>query len=159
MHGHGKQEREMQFLRHANIGASLQTCYSVCSMSNYHPPQHNDPFGQTHNSIFCATNRHKDMPPTASSNTNMKVPRMNNYSSGTSGFGYYSEQARFSAPGVPVSAHGRKRAVLCGVSYYSQRCRLNGTVNDVKCMRNFLIQRLAFPSDSILILTGRRVSE
>ncbi|KAG8368668.1 hypothetical protein BUALT_Bualt15G0069700 [Buddleja alternifolia] len=65
----------------------------------------------------------------------------------------FKNMARPSPPVVPVSVHGRKRAVLCGISYYGQRYKLDGTVNDVKSMRYFLTQRLGFPSDSILILT------
>ncbi|KAG8368665.1 hypothetical protein BUALT_Bualt15G0069400 [Buddleja alternifolia] len=65
----------------------------------------------------------------------------------------FKNMARPSPSVVPVSVHGRKRAVLCGISYYGQRYKLDGTVNDVKSMRYFLTQRLGFPSDSILILT------
>ncbi|KAI3445739.1 hypothetical protein Pfo_002404 [Paulownia fortunei] len=116
--------------------------------------QPNDPLAQAHNSICHAASRLKDLLNTASSNINMKVATMNNYSgSGTSGFAYHPQQARPLPSVVPVSAHGRKRAVLCGVSYYGQRYRLNGTVNDVKFMRFFLIQKVGFPSDSILVLT------
>ncbi|KAG8368666.1 hypothetical protein BUALT_Bualt15G0069500 [Buddleja alternifolia] len=65
----------------------------------------------------------------------------------------FKNMARPSPPVVPVSVHGRKGAVLCGISYYGQRYKLDGTVNDVKSMRYFLTQRLGFPSDSLLILT------
>lgn len=124
---------------------------AVCqTIIRIHP---NDPLSQAHNSICCAARRFRDMLNTASSNINTVV---NNYTgSGTSGFGYHPQQARPSPSVIPVSAHGRKRAVLCGVSYYGQRYRLNGTVNDVKCMRFFLIQKVGFPSDSILVLTGK----
>ncbi|KAG8368670.1 hypothetical protein BUALT_Bualt15G0069900 [Buddleja alternifolia] len=115
--------------------------------------QPNDPLSQVHNSICHVAGRLKDLLNTASSNINMMVATTNNYAgSRTSGLGY-NPQVQPSASVGPVSAHGRKRAVLCGVSYCGQRYRLNGTVNDVKCMRYFLIHKHGFPSDSILVLT------
>jgi len=48
-------------------------------------------------------------------------------------------------------ARGKKRAVLIGISYASVRrgCgQLRGPINDVKCMRQLLCQRFAFPSES-----------
>ncbi|XP_066387742.1 metacaspase-1-like [Miscanthus floridulus] len=53
-------------------------------------------------------------------------------------------------------ARGKKRAVLVGISYASVRrgCgQLRGPINDVKCMRQLLCQRFAFPSDGIIMLT------
>jgi len=32
--------------------------------------------------------------------------------------------------------------------------QLRGPINDVKCMRQLLCQRFAFPSDGIIMLTG-----
>ncbi|PIN21456.1 Metacaspase involved in regulation of apoptosis [Handroanthus impetiginosus] len=99
-------------------------------------------------------NRFKDMLHTASSNIKMMVGTLNNYpGTGTSSFGYQPQAPRPSPSLVPFSAHGRKRAVLCGVNYYGQRCKLNGSVNDAKCMKFFLTQKLGFPSDSIIVLT------
>ncbi|KAL0365153.1 UNVERIFIED_CONTAM: Metacaspase-1 [Sesamum angustifolium] len=115
--------------------------------------QPNDPLIQAHSSFRHAASRLKDLLSTASSSINTMVSTMNHSSgSGTSGFGGYP-QARPSPSLVPVSAHGTKRAVLCGVSYNGQKYRLKGTVNDIKCMRYFLIQKLGFPSDCILVLT------
>jgi hypothetical protein len=54
-------------------------------------------------------------------------------------------------------ARGKKRAVLIGISYASVRrgCgQLRSPINDVKCMRQLLCQRFAFPSDGIIVLTG-----
>ncbi|KAL8536175.1 hypothetical protein ACS0TY_011714 [Phlomoides rotata] len=122
---------------------------AVCqNITRVHP---SDPLSQAHNSICSTASRFRDLLNTASTNINTIV---SNYSgTGSSGFGYHSQQARLSPSVIPVSAHGKKRAVLCGVSYYGQRYRLNGTVNDVKCMKFFLIQKVGFPSDSILVLT------
>ncbi|KAK4476901.1 hypothetical protein RD792_016065 [Penstemon davidsonii] len=86
----------------------------------------------------------------ASSKLNTMVETVNsNSGSGNN----YPQLARPSVSVVPHSAHGKKRAVLCGVSYYGQRYKLEGTVNDVKCMSYFLIQKHGFPSDAILVLT------
>ncbi|XP_057979695.1 metacaspase-1-like [Malania oleifera] len=56
-------------------------------------------------------------------------------------------------PGPPPQAHGRKRAVICGISYRYSRHELKGCINDAKCMRYLLINRFQFPEDSILMLT------
>ena len=80
-----------------------------------------------------------------------------------SGYSYYSTPQPAAAaipcpwPGmalVPSSAYGRKRAVVCGVSYLGQKWNLKGSVNDVNCMKYFLVEKMGFPVDSILILTG-----
>ncbi|KAL6517636.1 hypothetical protein OROMI_033337 [Orobanche minor] len=106
-------------------------------------------------SIHHMVSRCKDLINRASVTTNTMIATMNNhYGSGISAFGYHHPQkARISSSLVPGSAHGKKRAVLCGVSYYGQRYRLKGTVNDVRCMNFFLNQKFGFPSDSILVLT------
>lgn len=56
-------------------------------------------------------------------------------------------------PGPPPSTHGRKKAVICGISYKHSRHELKGCINDAKCMRYMLINKFHFPSDSILMLT------
>ncbi|CAI0446005.1 unnamed protein product [Linum tenue] len=53
----------------------------------------------------------------------------------------------------PPSSHGRKRAVICGISYRYSRHELKGCINDAKCMRYLLINKFSFPPDSILMLT------
>lgn len=135
----------------AKIAVPLYTHTVQCAVchntTRVHP---SDPLSQAHISISSTANRFRDLLNTASTNINTIV---GNYSrTGTSGLGYYSQQAR---PSPPVSPHGKKRAVLCGVTYYGQRYRLNGTINDVKCMKFFLIQKAGFPTDSILVLTGK----
>jgi LSD1 subclass zinc finger protein len=54
----------------------------------------------------------------------------------------------------PPPAHGRKRAVICGISYRFSRHELKGCINDAKCMRHLLTTRFSFPDDSIIMLTG-----
>ncbi|CAN6300096.1 unnamed protein product, partial [Urochloa humidicola] len=59
------------------------------------------------------------------------------------------------APGwgpPPPPAHGRKRAVVCGISYRYSRHELKGCINDAKCMRHLLMTRFNFPDDSIIML-------
>nr|CAB3495224.1 unnamed protein product [Digitaria exilis] len=61
------------------------------------------------------------------------------------------------APGwgpPPPPAHGRKRAVVCGISYRYSRHELKGCINDAKCMRHLLMTRFNFPDDSIIMLNG-----
>lgn len=55
--------------------------------------------------------------------------------------------------GQPPHAHGRKRAVICGISYRYSRHELKGCINDAKCMRYLLINKFKFPESSILMLT------
>lgn len=50
--------------------------------------------------------------------------------------------------------NSKKRALLCGVSYKGLKYKLKGTINDVKKMKHFLMERFDFPKQSILILTG-----
>ncbi|GLU20850.1 hypothetical protein SLE2022_370280 [Rubroshorea leprosula] len=56
-------------------------------------------------------------------------------------------------PGQPPSPHGRKRAVICGVSYKYSRFELRGCINDAKCMKYLLVNRFKFPDSSIIMLT------
>ncbi|KAL5054554.1 hypothetical protein RYX36_035236 [Vicia faba] len=71
---------------------------------------------------------------------------------GTNNFGYYL-QPRPQRPLNPPSPYGSKKAVLCGICYHGRSYRLKGSINDVKCMKYFLIKEFGFPSDSILMLT------
>ncbi|XP_030517897.2 metacaspase-1 [Rhodamnia argentea] len=56
-------------------------------------------------------------------------------------------------PGAPPSPHGRKRAVICGISYKYSRHELKGCINDARCMRYLLMNKFHFPQESILMLT------
>ncbi|TYH97158.1 hypothetical protein ES332_A12G224700v1 [Gossypium tomentosum] len=56
-------------------------------------------------------------------------------------------------PGPPPQAHGRKRAVICGLSYKNTQYELNGCINDAKCMKFLLVNRFMFPESSIIMLT------
>ncbi|KAM7478978.1 hypothetical protein LguiA_027191 [Lonicera macranthoides] len=49
--------------------------------------------------------------------------------------------------------YGRKRAVLCGVSYRNTAHSLDGSVDDVESMKRLLIDRMGFPDQSVLVLT------
>ncbi|WCJ36374.1 metacaspase 1 [Euphorbia peplus] len=54
---------------------------------------------------------------------------------------------------APCHPHGRKRAVICGVSYMDTDDELLGCINDAKCMKYLLINKFKFPQSSILMLT------
>lgn len=55
-------------------------------------------------------------------------------------------------PGPPPNVHGRKKAVIVGVSYRYSRYELKGCLNDAKCMRYMLLNRFHFPESSIVML-------
>lgn len=61
---------------------------------------------------------------------------------------YYLQQVS------PQLVYGRKRAVLCGVSYRNTPHSLDGSVTDVESMKRLLVDRMGFPDQSILVLTG-----
>ena len=75
---------------------------------------------------------------------------------------YYPPPQPFAAPspynhaprGPPPAVHGRKRAVICGISYRNSRHELKGCINDAKCMKYLLVNKFNFPESSILMLTG-----
>ncbi|KAJ9174866.1 hypothetical protein P3X46_013466 [Hevea brasiliensis] len=54
---------------------------------------------------------------------------------------------------VAESLRPRQRALLVGVTYKNCRYKLKGTTNDVKNMRNFLIDSFSFNPQNILVLT------
>ncbi|KAI3826850.1 hypothetical protein L1987_00908 [Smallanthus sonchifolius] len=56
-------------------------------------------------------------------------------------------------PGPPPPAHGRKKAVIVGISYRFSRHELKGCINDAKCMKYLLINKFQFPESSIIMLT------
>ena len=74
---------------------------------------------------------------------------------------------RLPLPAAPPAAafpctRGKKRAVLVGITYAGGMRRgcgeLRGPINDVKCMRQLLCQRFCFPSDCIIMLTGKCIA-
>ncbi|CAA0834511.1 Metacaspase-1 [Striga hermonthica] len=54
---------------------------------------------------------------------------------------------------APPAAHGRKKAVIVGISYKNSKQELKGCINDAKCMKFMLVNRFNFPESSILMLT------
>ncbi|EPS69427.1 hypothetical protein M569_05332 [Genlisea aurea] len=65
--------------------------------------------------------------------------------------GYQNHYPTPSAP--PPPAHGRKRAVIVGITYRYSRHQLKGCINDARCMKYLLVNRFKFPESSILMLT------
>ncbi|PKA53303.1 Metacaspase-1 [Apostasia shenzhenica] len=55
--------------------------------------------------------------------------------------------------GASPSPHGRKRAVIVGISYRFSRHELKGCINDANCMKYLLVNRFHFPESSIILLT------
>ena len=56
--------------------------------------------------------------------------------------------------GPPPSPHGRKKAVICGISYKSSKYELEGSIPDAKLMKDLLISKFRYPEASIIMLTG-----
>ncbi|KAL2555876.1 Metacaspase-1 [Forsythia ovata] len=56
-------------------------------------------------------------------------------------------------PSQNPSVHGRKKAVIIGISYKNSKNELKGCINDAKCMKFMLVNRFKFPEASILMLT------
>ncbi|KAJ4783911.1 Metacaspase-1 [Rhynchospora pubera] len=54
---------------------------------------------------------------------------------------------------APPNPQGRKKAVICGISYKGSQFELKGCLNDAKCMKYLLMNRFGFPEQSILMLT------
>lgn len=52
-----------------------------------------------------------------------------------------------------LQVRGRKRAVLCGVTYNGHRKKLEASVHNVRSMQQLLVNKLGFPYASICILT------
>ncbi|KAI8532280.1 hypothetical protein RHMOL_Rhmol11G0201300 [Rhododendron molle] len=83
------------------------------------------------------------------SNDGYYLPEANQYNNG-----YYHHQPLRPLPQLsPISVHGKKRAVLIGISYQGQPNRVKGSVNDVRFMTHFLVNWLGFPNESLLALT------
>lgn len=86
-------------------------------------------------------------------------PNIGGYGSATSGSHW--PPARSPSPyaghirGPPPSPHGKKKALIVGISYRSSRNELKGCINDAKCMKYLLLNRFQFPDSSILMLTGK----
>lgn len=116
--------------------------------------QQNDLLSLSANSKNKVTTKIRGFLGTISNNINMIVASVNsNPKLMTSSHSHYPQLVRPMPSLATVSAKGRKRAVLCGVSYHGQMHRLKGTVNDVRCMKYFLIERMGFPNDSIILLS------
>lgn len=117
--------------------------------------QQNDLLGQSPNSKHRVTTKIKEFLGTISSNINMIVASVNsNPKQMTSKHSHYPQLVRPVPSLVTFSAKGKKRAVLCGVSYHGQTHSLKGTINDVRSMKYFLTERMGFPNDSIILLSG-----
>lgn len=117
--------------------------------------QQNDLWSQSPNSKHRVTTKIKEFLGTKSSNINMIVASVNrNPKQMTSNHSHYPQLVRPVPSLVTFSAKGKKRAVLCGVSYHGQKHSLKGTINDVRSMKYFLIERMGFPNDSIILLSG-----
>ncbi|XP_074582775.1 metacaspase-1-like isoform X2 [Curcuma longa] len=80
-----------------------------------------------------------------------------NISNGTGGSNsysyYYGRPTEGQMPSNFPLAHGKKRALLVGISYAGQRWELKGTVNDVSCVRYLLTEKFGYPAACVVVLT------
>ncbi|KAG4958570.1 hypothetical protein AAZX31_13G031000 [Glycine max] len=109
------------------------------------------PWSQAYNSFHHLAGRFRGFVNTMMTSSVNSNP---SYYGTTHEFGYYPQPPQSLRPSYHV--YGSKRAVLCGIRYHGKSYRLKGSVNDVKCMKYFLIKEFGFPSASILMLTDDR---
>ncbi|KAA8515815.1 hypothetical protein F0562_018574 [Nyssa sinensis] len=60
-------------------------------------------------------------------------------------------QSQYTPP--PAPAQGRKKAVICGISYKHSKNPIRGSINDAKDMKQLLIDKFQFSKSSIVMLT------
>lgn len=121
-------------------------CYACRSVTSF--PSSSQRWAQVYGSV---SQPHHNVVTTVPSNYvaagpgNGKYPRQgcNNY---------YIDQPR--PAWAPPPVYGRKKALLCGVTYNDTNYMLTGSINDVKSMWFLLVRMLGFPSDCVVILTG-----
>ncbi|KAF3911880.1 Metacaspase-1A [Arthrobotrys entomopaga] len=54
---------------------------------------------------------------------------------------------------MPSKCNGRRKALLIGINYFTQRGQLRGCINDVKNMKQFLNERYGYAIEDMVILT------
>ncbi|KAL5716798.1 hypothetical protein ACHQM5_009918 [Ranunculus cassubicifolius] len=134
--------------------AKLMRCAWCKSVT---PVRQADPFDRTQDPVRQATTWVKGLITTVSNKIDTLATSVNNYQGqspayyGSTSYVYNSPPISRPLPVPPV--HGKRRALLCGLCYRSRRYELKGSINDVNCMKYFLVEKHGFPSDSILILT------
>ncbi|KAF5183574.1 Metacaspase-1 [Thalictrum thalictroides] len=110
-----------------------------------------DPYNRTQDPVRQAASWMKGFMSTVSHRIDSVATSINSYPSNS--YGNYAYHPPVSLPLSFPSVHGKRRALLCGLCYRSKRYELKGSINDVNCMRYFLVEKLGFPPDAILILT------
>ncbi|CAK7347782.1 unnamed protein product [Dovyalis caffra] len=118
----------------------------VVNCSNCHTPLQLPPGAGSIRCVICQAVTHiadhsRNVPPPSSSFT----PISSNHAP--------PSPYNHAPPGPPPNQHGRKKAVIVGISYKYSRHELKGCINDAKCMRHLLMTKFQFPQDSILMLT------
>ncbi|KAI3675849.1 hypothetical protein L1987_85445 [Smallanthus sonchifolius] len=66
---------------------------------------------------------------------------------------YHQDLQRQTSTASAPQNRGRKRAVLCGITYKGHKKKLEASVHNVKSMQQLLVNKLGFPNASIVILT------
>ncbi|KAJ8624983.1 hypothetical protein MRB53_033513 [Persea americana] len=117
------------------------------------PVQPNDPLGRVHDRVRQAKTWFKDLLSNVSNLNSYSTPV--NYTSAASmpSYGHLPMLQTLLYPSIC----GKKRALLCGISYRGRRNELKGTVNDVNCMKYLLCSKFDFSDDCILVLSEDEV--
>ncbi|CAL5379529.1 unnamed protein product [Camellia sinensis] len=92
------------------------------------------------------------------------VPAANQYNGYTQNYpnyystGYYQPPPQSSPQPLQLPVYGTKKALLIGISYHGHQKNVQGSVRDVRSMTNLLVNRLGFPSQSVLVLTEEEMN-
>ncbi|KAF5936968.1 hypothetical protein HYC85_024474 [Camellia sinensis] len=126
-------------------------CYAIIVCSNnygYVPPAASN----NGYNVPVASNNNGYMVPAANNSNGIPNNYYPNYN--RTDYGHNNQQPLWQLPQLlPLSVHGRRRAVLIGICYHGQKKSLKGSINDARSMKNFLVNRLGFPNESVLVLT------
>jgi metacaspase-1 len=53
----------------------------------------------------------------------------------------------------PPGGNNKRKAMIVGINYFGTRSKLNGCINDAKCMEYMLLHRFGFKQENILLMT------
>lgn len=56
-------------------------------------------------------------------------------------------------PAMPPSGGNKRKAMIVGINYFGTKSKLNGCINDAKCMEYMLLHRFGFKQENILLMT------
>eukprot|EP01097_Dermamoeba_algensis_P008717 TRINITY_DN58_c1_g1_i1.p1 TRINITY_DN58_c1_g1~~TRINITY_DN58_c1_g1_i1.p1 ORF type:complete len:457 (-),score=114.01 TRINITY_DN58_c1_g1_i1:140-1510(-) len=131
--------------------------YNAFQPDNSATPYHSDPYYSSYGAVDFSSPTPFDsmMSAQAPMSFDYLPPSLQNYQLELENKQKY-HQGTITEDGESVqqsSCRGRKKAVLIGINYFNTSAALRGCINDVKNMKEFLINNYFFPSGSMLIMT------